>query len=404
MAALRAGLKNENVDWAEEILPKEWMELFTKAEEHHILPIVFEAVYQCPAACACAELMTVYKTGIVKQVVVQAIRTGDFLNLYRKLQAEGMHPLVVKGMICRELYPKPDSRISADEDLLIPEQSFFHCQELLVKYGMQVADPNADLENSYEVPYEKKGSPLYIELHKSLFPPDSEAYGELNHFFTGIFERMTTEKIQGVMVHTLGCTDHLFYLICHALKHFLHSGFGIRQVCDIVLYAQHYGKEIDWEQLLGGCRAIHEELFTAAIFRIGEKYFDFSPEKAGMPDTWRRIPADESMLLEDLLSGGIYGSVSADRMHSSTITLNEVAADRQGRKSRAGVLKTIFPSLKYMKGQSPWLKNYPFLLPAAWIVRIVKYGKELRSGKSTGRSVQIANRRLELFRKYKIIK
>lgn len=35
----------------------------------------------------------------------------------------------------------------------------------------------------------------------------------------------------------MNASDHLFYLICHALKHFYHSGFGIRQVCDILLFA-----------------------------------------------------------------------------------------------------------------------------------------------------------------------
>jgi hypothetical protein len=30
------------------------------------------------------------------------------------------------------------------------------------------------------------------------------------------------------------------------------------------------------------------------------------------------------------------------------------------------------PSLNYMKEYYPWLEKYPFLLPAAWIIRGVK--------------------------------
>lgn len=404
LAAVRAALKNESVYWEEEISREEWKELFDLAEKHHILPLVFEAVYRCSPARACADLMNVYKRGMKRQVIMQTIRTGEFLDLYRKMLAEGVRPLVVKGIICRELYPKPDSRSSSDEDMLIPEECFLQCHALMSKYGMQCMDAESDLDTSYEISYGKQGSPLYIELHRNLFAPDSDAYGELNSYFADVFERAVSRKIQGVTVYTLGYGDHLFYLICHALKHFLHSGFGIRQVCDIVLYAQYYGKEIDWEQLLCRCRAVRGELFAAALFQIGEKYFDFSLEKAGIPDSWRRISVNEAALLEDLLSGGVYGKADADRVHSSTITLNAVAADRQGRRGRANILKTLFPPLNYMKGQSPWLKKYPFLLPAAWIGRMIKYGKELRTGKSTGGSIRIADQRLEILREYKIIK
>ena len=44
-------------------------------------------------------------------------------------------------------------------------------------------------------------------------------------------------------------TDHLLYLILHALKHFLYSGFGIRQVCDIALFSERYRDEIDWSRV-----------------------------------------------------------------------------------------------------------------------------------------------------------
>lgn len=45
-------------------------------------------------------------------------------------------------------------------------------------------------------------------------------------------------------------TGHLFFLICYAFKHSLHSGYCIQQVCDIVLFANQYGQEIDWRLVL----------------------------------------------------------------------------------------------------------------------------------------------------------
>lgn len=108
---------------------------------------------------------------------------------------------------------------------------------------------------------------------------------------------------------------HLFYLICHAFKHFLHSGFGIRQVCDIVLFANAYGKEIDWIRILQQCREIHADLFTAALFQIGQKYLTFDPSRAGYPQEWQEIQVDEQLMLDDLLEAGIYGDGTMSRKH-----------------------------------------------------------------------------------------
>ena len=52
------------------------------------------------------------------------------------------------------------------------------------------------------------------------------------------------------------------------------------------------------------------------------------------------------------------------------------------------------------------LKKFPFLLPLAWLIRILKFGKELYRNnhkKLTG-ALKTGNRRIELMKKYKIIK
>lgn len=48
--ALKASLLNASVDWSEGIESEDWLKLFQLAEKHHVLPMVFEAVYSCSAA------------------------------------------------------------------------------------------------------------------------------------------------------------------------------------------------------------------------------------------------------------------------------------------------------------------------------------------------------------------
>lgn len=407
LQALKASLLKKRVKWDFQITQEEWMRLFHQAEIHHILPMIYDAVYDCPAAKRLdASFFIPFKKKTVQLVMAQTIKTSEFLQLYQYLRRADIRPVMVKGIICRELYPNPDYRISGDEDMLIRPEEFGACHGKLLEYGMTVADPGQDVQEACEVPYGKPGSPIYIELHKYLFPPDSEAYGEFNQFFENIHERTIEIVVQGIPVSAMEHTSHFFYLICHAFKHFMHSGFGIRQVCDLVLYANEYGSRIDWEKVLEECRAIHAELFTAALLRIGEKYLVFDPQKACFPAEWSSMEVDETMLLNDLLDAGIYGGADMNRKHSSNITLNVVSAQKSGKSGSTSVLRTVFPTVKNMSGRYPYLKKYPWMLPVAWADRIMKYRKEISraAGDRAANSVQIGNDRVELMRQYGIIK
>ena len=270
---------------------------------------------------------------------------------------------------------------------------------------MKLAKKNVDIDAEYEISYRKPGSPLYIEVHKSLFPKESEVYGNFNRFFEDVFQNQVQIEIDGIQISALNYTEHLFYLICHAYKHFLHSGFGIRQVCDIVMYSNRYGERINWQLLLGWCREIYGEFFTAALYQIGEKYLIFDYEKACFPEEWRKIKVDESMLLRDILDAGVYGYEGMERVHSSNLTLHEVGRQWNGTKGNP-VLRTIFLPYESMKKDFTFLKKFPFLLPLAWLIRILKFGKELYRNnhkKLTG-ALKTGNHRIELMKKYKIIK
>lgn len=406
LEALKASLENKKVDWKEEISQNEWQQLFYMAEIHHILPMIYDAVYTCEAMqYANSEMLAMYKSKMKQQVMGQIMRTTDFLRLYHFLNKNDMHPVIVKGIICRELYPNPDYRISGDEDMLITEEWFPACHNLFTTYGMQVSDEKANLEEDYEIPYGKKGSPIYIELHKHLFPPNSKAYGEFNEYFKDVHTKAVEVKVQGIKVKTMEPTMHLFYLITHAFKHFIHSGFGIRQVCDILMFAQHYGESIDWDILLKQCKAIRAYKFSAALFKIGEKYLTFDSSKAHLPDVIRNVEVDENALLMDLLNSGVYGDASMSRKHSSTITLNAIASSKEGKSTKFALLQTLFPKKEALVKKYTYLDKYPFLLPVAWITRLFNYYKEVKStnNNDASKSVEIGNERTQLMREYDIL-
>ena len=403
---LKAALNNGQADLDMEISPDEWQKLFRLASIHKVLPLFYEAVYTNPSLMKVQPLMASVKQHVMQQVVTQTMCTSEFLELNNRLQAAGIRPLVVKGIICRNLYWKPDHRPSGDEDVLIPPERFNLCHRVLTDFGMQTTTAPENISSAYEIPYRKAGCSLHIELHKHLFPPESEAYGDMNRFFDGVFDRAISENIQGKAVYTMAPTDHLFYLICHAFKHFLHSGFGIRQVCDIVLYANEYGNQIDWPGILKHCEAIRADKFAAALFQIGKNYLVFDPDKACYPNSWRAIHVDEIPMLEDLLSGGLYGDASMSRKHSSNITLDAVVAQKKGQRAKGAILATVFPAASQLEGKYPYLKKHPYLIPVAWGSRIWNFARESRNSRNNNASdaLTIGNERLALMKIYGILK
>ena len=107
----------------------DWPTIFTLANQQKLLPILFEAVRKTPAAKENAALFAVTKQQVIGQVLNQTVRSAEFADLYHKLRAAGLHPVVVKGQLCSRLYPLKDHRISADDDLYIPDAEFMACHE-----------------------------------------------------------------------------------------------------------------------------------------------------------------------------------------------------------------------------------------------------------------------------------
>lgn len=374
----------ENVDWSA---------VFALAWQQKLTPLLFEAARTAPAAAENAALFAAVKQQVIAQVLHQTLRAAEFAALYGDLRAAGLHPVVVKGQLCSRLYPLQDHRISADDDLYIPEAEFPACHARLLANGLTTDTPADELAAADEVSYTKEGSPLYIELHRHLFDSSEDAHDDLNRFFADLHP----VEIDGFLA--MPPHEHLLYLILHAYKHFVRSGIGLRQFCDIGLWARAYHDQIDWLRLHDQCRTVHAAKFAAAAFCIAANDLGIELD---LPAPWEDT-MDVAPLLHDTLCGGVYGSNDYTRLHASTVTLNAVRASRTG--GRSSVLRTVFPPRSALARRYPYLKKHTWLLPAAWAQRLVHYAREKRqtTADSAAGSLRLARERIELMKQYDIL-
>ncbi len=358
------------------------------AREHSVLPLLVEAG---------GAPLHGYAAHARRLTISQAGRTADFLLLYAFLNERGLYPAVMKGIVLRSLYPHPEQRASTDEDLLVRPEEFPLCHRALLDYGLAPVNPEEDLASSFEVSYEDKSRGLYIEVHKNAFPPDSDIYRDLNALFAGALDRCTTVTVYGQPITTLAPADHLLYLLCHAYKHFLLSGVGIRQICDIGLFAEKYADQINWTHIRQCCERVRIECFTTAAFLIMERYLGIA-----MPPAFAETDVDERNLLNDILTGGLYGVSDINRAHSATITRDAVLKHRQGKR-RAGVFASVFLPLSSMKGRYSYLNKHPWLLPVSWVQRLFYYLSHRGKNVDPAASARIGKERVALLREYGII-
>ena len=85
LEALQYFLDGRKVGWEDGFSAEDWKEFFTLCQHHQILPMIYEAVYSCPAFASCApETAQMIKGQVIRQVMVQSRKTEEFLQLYRK--------------------------------------------------------------------------------------------------------------------------------------------------------------------------------------------------------------------------------------------------------------------------------------------------------------------------------
>lgn len=401
---LRAALGTETDAELPPLTADDWRAVFSLAELHHVLPLAADAAYRLGADVP-ADVFRPYRRGAMRVVSIQTAKTAAFLALYRSLAERGPAPLVMKGIVCRALYPQPDFRFSADEDLLIPPDEIRAYHEALTACGLTASRPEEEIFSQQETGYTSADGLLYLELHRWPFPPDSGAYGNFNDFFAGVHDRAVSVTVDGVSLRTMCPTDHLFYLICHALKHFLHGGFGVRQVCDICLFAKANDGEIDWARLRSQAEEIRAADFAAAVFAAGSRYLGLAPPASDGARFLREAAADPEPLMADLLDSGVYGASTRSRRHSGDVTLGAAESARKGASmARGSLIRTLFPPASSLSGRYTYLSKHPILLPLAWAHRLMTYARRQgTAGDSAAEALRLGRERTALMRRYGLL-
>ena len=385
------------VSGGEAALPSDtygWEELYDMAAAHSLLPVVFAEAADKPRFLELDGAHRArWRADSLAVISEQTRRTAEYSLIIPRLEASGIPYVHVKGLICRSLYPIPDSRYSGDEDILVSAEHAEECRRIFEDCGVVAVGRTA----SWVLTGVDRRSGLRIELHAGeLFAGGILA--EYNRYFVSMLDRRKQYSACGITLSTLPETVHLLYLLLHAYKHFLGPGFGLRQITDISLFAKTFDGVIDWDGLLIPVAGTPAERFCRAVITVCVKKTGLTGGAESLAD--ERICAE---LYSDILDSGVFGRSSLSRAHSAGMTVSASLS------TGSPLLCTLFPPLSAMRKRYAFVDKCPFLLPVGWIYRMLCYAVEIHADRrrgtdnSAGKSLKLGRARVKMMRKYGFI-
>lgn len=302
-------------------------------------------------------------------------------RIYHEFLQHGLHPLVLKGKMCRLAYPSPDYRGSADEDLLINPSEYPTCQKILENNGYicqtRGTVDEITLKDAQTINFTNHH--LTLELHIHPFGTHHALHQRMNQYF----QYACNDSYYVDPYYTLPPTKQYLFLIFHLFKHFLSPGVGVRQLLDLVLFKQAYVNEMDDDYIQRALEEMHILKLYDTLMQCANSYLGFTYTN---PQFEQKIEP----LIINLLSGGCTGNVNATQAHSFAVTNSMVSKNE----------KNIFAQ---MRRAYPILKKHPLRLPLYWFKRIRKIlRKHLNKEIDLSQSFKIAKKKSQLYHLYDV--
>ena len=133
---LRSAMTQTSCDMIEGLSTQDWEKIYDISQKQQLAPMIYQQIFSNESfQNSDPEFQQFWKRDTIDQAGNQARKSILFLMLFDKMRQNGLTPLIVKGIVCRDLYPNPDLRTSNDEDLYIPRDQFRKMDEFLQAEG-----------------------------------------------------------------------------------------------------------------------------------------------------------------------------------------------------------------------------------------------------------------------------
>ena len=377
------------VDFPETI---DWNALLREAKQQAVLPLAYHAAKDCFTGEKAEKLENRINDLVVNNMYLEF----DHVELHQTMEAAGIPYVVMKGSASAAYYPQPMLRMMGDVDFLVHREDANRAGEALKALGFL---ETAERDNPIHQAYVRSSNPLYRsewELHwQPNGIPNTPVGEKIRAMLADSIETSRLRETENGSYRVPDDFHHGLMLLIHTAMHLIHSGVGLRHLCDWAVFTARFSVE--------EFRATFEaRLREAGLWRFAGALTAVSVRYLGCPDhSWQgeQDPALLDALMLDILSGGNFGKKDDQRLNQAKLLVNRT----EGTVHRGAGLRNLVSAMNVKARRSlPAAKEHPVLLPAGWLLAGMRHMGRIVKGKRPslhlGHIVEGAAERSELYR------
>ena len=268
--------------------------------------------------------------------------------------------VILKGTASSIYYPNPSIRTFGDIDLYVSDEYMNSVNKLFENNGYKLI--NYDIRHCE---YLKNG--LEFELHSRY---SSIYYKDIDHIILRGLNDSVEYMICGYSFPGLPAYENGLVLLGHIMQHLKHTGIGLRQVLDWMMFVHKELDDFAWEN--------HFRSFAieAGLEKLAITTTYMCKKWLGLPNdiTWCNS-ADDKVAYQLLLRLFDDGNFGSDR--ASVENVNKSIREEGTLKylQRAGLINW------------PLAQKHPILKPFAWLYQLFRYACNGVSGIISGEKV-----------------
>jgi len=327
---IKSFLENKECIIKEEI---EEEKLYELAERHKMSNfLIVWAKKNCQSERVKEKILADYNMQIIKDTNENI----EFEQILKAFEEAEIETVVVKGATMKEVYPQNYMRQMCDIDIMVHEKDFSKASKIMKTFGF---DEFYDHEK--HLVFQKKPF-ILVEMHRKLIPGADVSHEYFNNIWSFCIPYLNYKNIYRMTIE-----DSYIFCIIHLIRHFKYAGIEIRDVLDVYLFYEKYKSVFDFDKINKKLEEFEAKEFEEKIRKIAYQWFGSS--QIGDFDEVEKF----------ILKG-----------QSIQNQIHYAVGEKQGKSNYT--MRLFFPELKIMREKYPILKKAPVLLPATWMIRIMK--------------------------------
>lgn len=340
-----------------------WDEIIDLANKHKVEGIIYLALRKSNLTSKIGEKrINLLKQKAAITGITQSNHIFGLSKIFNKINEKDIPIIVLKGLVVRDFYPQPDQRSMNDADILVHKDDVEKVKNLLIEMGYVFLE---DHKASHHIALVHARYPM-IEVHWNLFKRDGFS-NELEHYERLIWNKAIKVNVGESEVLSLSYEDLALHLCMHMAAHLAATGFGVRQLCDLVLLVENKGEEIDWNGFIMKARMYGFEKFSLIMFLLCKELFDMEiPKELKIKSVNNK--KNVSALIDEIFESGVHGKKEMANQFATQIAFNFEDKDKN---ATLGAIKRyfrfIFPKIDDMSDKYSYAKKVKILAPIAWI-------------------------------------